>query len=124
LICGIFSIFKVRRQIAGSAKTTGKVVGFGKIQGERGYLYCPQVEFNLPTEQTFKFQSDIGSQPPAYNIGQQVQVVYTATNPNQAEIDSAMALRFQSGCMSLMGLAFLFLGIVLFGFGVFIQIKS
>lgn len=124
LLGGIFSILKVRRQLAGSAKATGKVVGFGTIQGQRGYLYCPQVEFQIPTGQTIKFQSEVGSQPPAYNIGQQVQVVYQTSNPSKAEIDSAMALWFAPGCMSLMGLAFLFMGVVLFGFGLLILFKN
>lgn len=124
VISGIFATLKARRQLAGSAKATGKIVDFGRIQGKSGYLYCPQVVFQIPNGQTVKFQSEVGSQPPAYNIGQQVQVVYQITNPNKAEIDSAMALWFVPGCMSLMGLALLFMGVVLFGFGVLIQIKS
>ncbi|HRH46519.1 MAG TPA: DUF3592 domain-containing protein [Pyrinomonadaceae bacterium] len=124
VVSGIFATLKVRRQIAGSAKATGKVVGFGRIQGQRGYLYCPQVEFQIPNGQTIKFQSEVGSQPPAYNIGQQVEVVYQTANPSKAEIDSMTALWFAPGCLSLMGLVFLLLGIVLFGFGVLIQIKS
>jgi hypothetical protein len=123
VISGIFAILKVRRQLANSAKAVGRVVSFGKISGQRGYLYCPQVEFQIPTGQTFKFQSEVGSQPPAYKIGQQVQVVYQIGAPNKAEIDSAMALWFVPGCMSLMGVAFLFLGVVMFGFGILVQIK-
>lgn len=124
VISGILAMLKVRRQLAGSAKAMGTVIAFGRIQGKSGYLYCPQVEFAIPSGQIIKFQSELGSQPPAYNVGQQVEVVYTVTNPNKAEIDSMMALWFAPGCMSLMGLAFLFLGIVLFGFGVLVQFKS
>ena len=124
LIGGIFSVFKVRRQFAHSAKATGKVFSFGKISGQHGFLYCPQVEFQTPNGQTFRFQSETGTQPPAYQVGQQVQVVYQITNPNQAEINSAMALWFAPGCMLLMGLAFTGLGLILFGFGVLIQIKT
>lgn len=124
VVSGIFAILKVRRQFAGSAKATGKVIAFGRIQGQRGYLYCPQVEFQIPTGQTIRFQSEAGSQPPAYQVGQQVEVVYQAANPHKAEINSMMALWFAPGCMSLMGLLFLFVGIVLFGFGVLIQVKG
>ncbi len=121
---GIFSVFKVRRQLASSVKATGKVIGLGEIMGKDGYLYCPQVEFQIPNGQTFRFQSKVGTQPPSYRVGQQVQVVYQMTNPNQAEIDSLTALWFLPGCMSLMGLAFLFMGFILFGFGVLVQIKT
>lgn len=124
VISGIFAILKVRRQLAGSAKATGKVVSFGRIQGQRGYLYCPQVEFQIPNGQTIRFQSETGSQPPAYQVGQQVEVVYQIANPSKAEIDSMTALWFAPGCMLLMGVLFMFVGIVLFGFGVLIQVKS
>jgi Protein of unknown function (DUF3592) len=121
---GIFSVFKVRRQLDVSGKATGKVIGFGQIMGKSGYLYCPQVEFQIPNGQAVRFQSELGTQPPAYQVGQQVRVVYQMTNPNKAEIDSAMALWFAPGCMSLLGLAFVVMGFILFGFGVLIQIKT
>lgn len=121
LVSGIFALFKVRRQLAVSVKTTGKVFAFGRIQGKSGYLYCPQVEFAIPNGQTIKFQSEVGSQPPAYKVGQQVEVVYQITDPQKAEINSAMALWFAPGCMLLMGLLFSVLGTILFGFGVLIQ---
>ncbi len=124
LVCGIFAVFKVRRQLAGSGKATGKVVGFGQIAGKSGYLFCPQVSFQIPDGQMFRFQSEVGTQPPSYQVGQQVQIVYQMTNPNKAEIDSAMALWFAPGCMSLLGLAFFVIGFILFGFGVLIQFKT
>jgi Protein of unknown function (DUF3592) len=124
LISGIISVFKVRRGLANSAKTKGKVIAFGIISGQCGNLYCPQVAFQIPNGQTFRFQSEVGTQPPSYQVGQQVQVVYQTTNPNQAEIDSAMTLWFAPGCMSLFGLGFMVMGLILFGFGVLIQIKT
>jgi hypothetical protein len=124
LISGIFAIFKVRRQLAGSAKAMGKVLALGTISGQRGYLYCPQVEFAIPNGQTFRFQSEVGSQPPAYQVGQPVRVVYQITSPTKAEIDSPANLWFAPGCMLLMGLSFSFLGLVLLSFGVFIQLKT
>ncbi len=124
LISGIIAVFKVRREFSNSAETTGKVVDFGTIAGQRGKLYCPQVEFQIPNGQIFRFQSNLGTQPPSYNVGQQIEVIYQITNPIKAEINSKMTLWFAPGCMLLMGLVFSFLGLVLFGFGVLIQIKS
>ncbi len=124
VISGIIALFKVWRQLSESAKATGKVIAFGQISGQRGYLYCPQVEFQIPNGQTIRFQSEVGAQPPAYQVGQSVQVVYTITNPNKAEINSVTALWFVPGCMTLIGLTFLFLGMVLFGLGILIQIKN
>ncbi len=124
LISGIVQVFKVRRQIAGSVKAPGKVFGMGRINGQRGYLYCPQVEFRASNAQTYKFQSEVGSQPPAYKIGQSVQVVYEPADPNQAEIDSFMAMWFMPGCMVLFALVFSMLGLALFGIGVLVEINQ
>jgi hypothetical protein len=124
LVSGIFSVFKVRRQIRGSAKTRGKVTGFGSKMGQSGQIFCPQVEFVIPNGQTIRFQSAVGTQPPSYRIGQQVQVIYQISNPPQAEIDSAMTLWFVPGCMLLMGLLFSGLGLILSGIGILIQVKT
>jgi Protein of unknown function (DUF3592) len=121
LISGIRAVFKVRRDLASSSKASGKVMAFGTINGKSGYLYCPQVEFAIPGGQTFRFQSETGSQPPSYSIGQQVEVVYQTANPNQAEINSVMALWFTPGCTVLMAVLFSLLGSALFGIGALVE---
>jgi Protein of unknown function (DUF3592) len=124
LVSGLFAVFKVRGQIANSVKATGTVIAFGTIAGKSGYLYCPQVVFPIPGGRTIKFQSQTGTQPPSYNVGQKVQVVYEINNPQKAEIDSLMALWFAPGCMSLMGLLFSTLGLMLFGIGILVGFKT
>lgn len=119
---GIFNVFKVFRRLADSAKAVGTVKGFGQQTGKSGYVYCPQVTFLLPNGQNIKFQSNFGTQPPSYKIGQKVEVIYSKSNPQQAEIDSAMAVWFAPGCLVLMALAFTFLGLSLFGLGVLVEI--
>jgi hypothetical protein len=121
---GIFSVFKVRRQVADSVKTAGTVIGFGKTMGKSGFIYCPQVVFTDAAGRKIQFESEVGSQPPAYNVGQQVRIIYSRENPQKAEIDSLMSLWFVPGCMAAFGLVFLFLGFVLFMVGIFIQFKT
>ncbi len=122
LIYGIFNVFKVWRQFESSAKAVGTVIAFGTQTGKSGYIYCPQVVFPLPNGQNIKFQSNLGTQPPSYKIGQKVEVIYSKSNPQQAEIDSLMALWFAPGCLVLMALAFTFLGLSLFGIGVLVEV--
>lgn len=124
LVSGIFSVFKVRRALAASVKTSGTVTGFGQISGKSGYLYCPQVKFQIQGGQQFKFQSEFGTQPPSYTVGQKVPVVYQFNNPNKAEIDSAQGLWFVPGCTIVMALFFTGLGAMLFGIGVFVEIQK
>lgn len=120
-VSGIFAVLKVRRQLSGSSRTFGRVFAFGTISGQRGYLYCPQVEFAHPNGQTIRFQSETGSQPPAYAVGQEVKVVYQNSNPNQAEIDSVMALWFAPGCTVLMAIFFTLFGLAFVGIGIFVE---
>lgn len=124
LLYGIFNLYKVWRQLADSATADGTVIAFGTQAGKGGYIYCPQVAFSIPTGQNFKFQSNLGMQPPSYRIGEQVQVVYSKINPQQAEIDSATALWFVPGCMVLMALLFTVLGLSLFGVGVLVEFQK
>jgi hypothetical protein len=124
LVSGVFSIFKIRRQVADSVKTTGTVFGFGKSMGKSGYIYCPQVAFTDAHGRKIQFESEVGAQPPAYVIGQQVQIIYQQNNPQKAEIDSVTSLWFVPGCTTLMGLAFTFLGLVLFIVGIFVHLNT
>jgi hypothetical protein len=121
LVSGIISVLKVRRQVAGSAKATGTVINFAKTMGRSGYLYCPQVDFADETGKRIGFQSKVGAQPPAYAVGQRVQVIYKRSNPLEAEIDSLASLWFAPGCMVLFSLAFTVLGLILFGVGLIVQ---
>ena len=121
LVSAIFSILKTRRQIANSVKATGTVFNFGQITGKSGYLYCPQVVFADAAGQRIEFQSEIGSQPPAYTIGQQVPVIYQKNNSRQAEIDSLMSLWFTPGCTLAIAVVFTLLGPVLFVLGILVH---
>jgi hypothetical protein len=47
--------------------------------------------------------------------------MYQTANPNQAEINSVMALWFTPGCTVLMAILFSFLGFTLFGMGALVE---
>jgi hypothetical protein len=49
--------------------------------------YVPVVDFTV-NNQVYTFEGDNASDPPAYEVGEQVQVRYDPTNPNTAQIDS------------------------------------
>lgn len=112
-IFGISSILKRRKQNANSLSTTGVVIAFATEMGRSGYLYYPQVEFQLPTGQIFRFQSSVGSSRAAYGVGQQVTVLYSAYNPQEAEIDGLTSMWLLPGCMIGMGIIFTIIGFFL-----------
>lgn len=50
-------------------------------------VYSPVVEFNV-NGQTYTFESGNASDPPAYQVGDVVEVRYDPTAPSTAQIDS------------------------------------
>lgn len=113
LISAVVSLLKRRKQNASSQPTTGVVVGFAREMGRSGYLFYPQVEFQLATGQIIRFQSAVGSNRATYGIGQQVKVLFSSYNPQEAEIDSVSAMWLLPGCMIGMGGIFLIIGVLL-----------
>ena len=51
--------------------------------------YYPEVEITLPDETTKRLQLGQGSWPPAYEVGQQVTVLYNAEHPKDSSIQSS-----------------------------------
>jgi len=49
--------------------------------------YAPVVDFKV-SDQAYSFEGDNASYPPAYEVGEQVNVRYDPTDPNTAQIDS------------------------------------
>ncbi len=49
--------------------------------------YSPVVEFVATNDQTYTFESENASDPPAYDIGERVEVLYDPNDPNTAQIN-------------------------------------
>lgn len=49
-------------------------------------VYSPVIEFEA-NGQTFSFEGDNASDPPAYRVGQQVEVIYHPSDPDTAQIN-------------------------------------
>jgi hypothetical protein len=112
-ISGIASLLKRKKQNAAALSTTGVVIGFAREMGRSGYLYYPQVEFRLASGQPVRFQSAVGSSRAGFSVGQQVKVLYSASNPQEAEIDGLPSMWLLPGCMIGMGLIFTIIGFIL-----------
>ncbi|MCW5887451.1 MAG: DUF3592 domain-containing protein [Anaerolineales bacterium] len=70
-------------------RTTGRVVSLVESgDGEGGCcVYSPLVEFSM-NGRPMRFEGGNASSPPAYRVGQQVNVVYNPTKPDEASIHS------------------------------------
>lgn len=69
--------------------TTGTVVRFNEQSDAEGgcCTYVPVIDFKV-NDQIYTFEGDNASYPPAYEVGEQVNILYDPTNPNTAQIDS------------------------------------
>jgi hypothetical protein len=112
-IYGLAAVFKRRKQNANSLPATGVVIAFATEMGRNGYLYYPQVEFQLATGQRIRFQSAVGSSRAEYGVGLQVKVLYSANNPQEAEIEGVTSMWLLPGCTIGIGIIFSTIGGVL-----------
>jgi hypothetical protein len=69
---------------------TGVVVDFSESNSaDSGVTYSPIVEFKVGRK-TYEFDSGISSSPKAYDVGEEVPILYDPENPETAEIKSWM----------------------------------
>jgi hypothetical protein len=76
-----------------------------------GRSYDPVVEFTGPSGNTVRFTSWVGSNPPAWDVGEHVDVLYDPDNPRDAVIDAYWQKWFLPTLFGLIGTPFLLLGI-------------
>jgi Protein of unknown function (DUF3592) len=67
---------------------TGTVVRLEESDSSEGgcCVYSPMIEFDM-NGQTYSFEGDTASYPPAYDVGEEVSVLYDPTNPGTAQIN-------------------------------------
>lgn len=68
--------------------TTGIVTGLEESDSAEGgcCVYSPVIEFDV-NRQTYSFDGDTASYPPAYEVGEEVSVLYDPADPNTAQIN-------------------------------------
>ena len=114
LIGGASTAIRQSRQSAGRIAATGRVVDLVKRvfnPGSAG-VYCPVVEFTTASGEVVRFASAFGTMPASHGVGQSIAVRYDPVDPQKAEVDSATSRWLVPGCMILMGLGFLGMGLL------------
>jgi len=103
LLVGAIFYQNTRAFLAQSKTTTGIVTDL-----VRGYSrsYRLVVRFETPEGDVITFQSNVGSNPPSYRIGEEVKVRYLLEDPHRARIDSFLQLWFLSVLLGGMGFVF------------------
>jgi hypothetical protein len=73
-----------------STPAHGSVVGLVKVEAQdgNGINYAPRFTFKAEDGRTYTVTSSLASNPPEFEIGQEVSVRYVETKPASATIDS------------------------------------
>ncbi len=112
---GLFSLHHTRTFLATAARATGEVIALEprwsrRRRGGSTCHYYPVVQFQLPDGEWVRFTGQVGSTPPAYRVGQRVEVLYKPGQPRSARIRSFLELWFGPILFTGMGGLFLFIG--------------
>ena len=127
MMIGAFFLYQNTQEfIKDSVLAQGKVIELIRhisedSEGYISYTYRPQVEFLTPEGEINQFESNMGSNPPAYRVNEAVEVVYLTNAPEQAKINSFTSLWLLP--LILAGIGFLNIAIGL-GMIVYTRIKK
>ncbi len=67
-------------------QTPGEVINLANRCDNDGCTYFPVVRFELQNGRTMSFDSSFSSNPPAYDVGEKVTVIYPQDAPEKADI--------------------------------------
>jgi len=90
-----------------ATRSMGKVIAIIEDDNDSSY---PVVKFQLPDGEPMRFAGQVGSTPPAYQVGQSVEVLYNPEQPRSARIRSFLELWFVATLFTSMGGLFLLIG--------------
>lgn len=88
----VWAYFSQQRRMQSRVPATGTVVELAQRPGNRSTIFCPVVEFTVPSGEKIRFTSEFGSRPASHTIGQTVAVRYDPADPQKAEVESGMSL--------------------------------
>jgi hypothetical protein len=79
-----YIFFNTSEFVSGARKAQGTVVGL-----KSG---APEVRFQAQDGREIRFTSSVSSKPPAYSVGENVEVLYRPDRPEDAEVNAFMSL--------------------------------
>ncbi len=99
--------------IEDSVLTEGHVIELDKIRSEGEYTFKPIVSYRDNNGYEYQFRSSAGSNPPRYAVGDQVEVLYKASLPEQAKIKDFFSLWGLEALFSFGGAVFFSIGLTM-----------
>jgi hypothetical protein len=113
LAVGLFLIFRLRSFLAGAVSTQGQVIDLvSSSTSEGGTTHYPRVAFTDADGKRHSFQHEVGSNPPAFEVGESVPVRYDPDDPERAKIAKALSLWTEPVLVAAIGTGLLLAGLV------------
>lgn len=113
-IVSVFVLKDTINLLSNSHKTIGKIIG---IEEERrrngGYMYSPVIKYKSVTGDEYVYRSTTKTGYTSYKIGQQIELIYDKSNPQNARVNSFLDIWFLTIIMGVGGWASTIGGIVL-----------
>lgn len=114
LLVGLFFYFRTRSFLERALDTTGTVKGFSQSSSsEGGTTYHPVVAYAAADGRTLEFTDSIGSNPPAFEVGETVPVKYDRARPESAKIAKPLRIWLVAGLLTSMGALSAAVGVLL-----------
>jgi hypothetical protein len=92
LAAGIYEFSNRLNLSENGLEAEGTVVDLKKHHDKKKVFYMPEIEFTLKSSQGIRFVDSSCSNPPAYSIGQKVNIIYSKDNPKNAVIKSKLGM--------------------------------
>lgn len=119
LLCGSIYLFITTQHFLKVAElTTGTVVELAVSRSSDGSsTYWPVVQFQTQNGQLIEFISSSGSNPPAHDLGDVIEVLYPNDEPTEAKINSYLDLWLMFIIVTALGSLFFAFGLGMLYFG-------
>ena len=111
-LIGVVLFIRTRTYISQAQRVKGTVIKM-VYSTSNGGGYAPVYQFKTLDGQNIVIQDSLSSNPPRFQVGQEIDVLYESENPQKARINKWMNLYFVPVLLGGMGLIFGGVGIAI-----------
>ncbi|GAB3999940.1 hypothetical protein GCM10028807_51590 [Spirosoma daeguense] len=115
-----YSYSDTRHWLSTATKTQGEVANlrqqtsYDRKKRRDKTMYYPVIRFMSPSGENIEFESNVGSSPPSYDVGERVDVYYQQARPTDARTGDFLELWLLPLVSGFIGAVFVIIALLLF----------